>query len=414
MSNPSNLKKYTRIIDGSGYELDVNLPKSAFGDLRTVELSPIFQGSFEYTVGNTKLNTNAVNSGGTVTQASGMAVLTSGTTGGADARLQSTKPARYRSGFGGLLRFTTLFTAGIASTEQIIGLADELGSSTIFMNGYMIGFNGTVFGFHRFQNDVLTTIALANWDDPLDGSGTSGMTIDLTKINVWEIRFQYLGAGAIELWVESQTTGAFVLVHRINYANQNTSPSVHNPNFRFNMWVENNASSSVIMKCSSYAFFIEGFTQFKELHQPQFSSEEQTVASVTTELALFTIRCKTSYVSKNNFIDILIERISIAIEANNANNLGSWRLILNTALGGTPSYADINTSDSIVDIDIAGTTVTGGTTLLDGDLAGKNDRFIENLRDYFIMLTRGDTVTLAVTSVNSATFNGSLLWKELF
>lgn len=414
MGNPKNLQKFTRIIDGKGYESDVKLPKSAFGDLRTIELSPIFQGSFEYTVANTRINTNTVVSGGAVTQASGMAVLTSGTTTGASARLRSTKPAKYRSGLGGLIRFTSLFSPGVANTEQIIGLADELGSSTIFQNGYMIGYIGTVFGFHRFQNDAITTIAIADWDDPLNGSRNSGMTIDLTKLNVWEIRFQYLGAGEIELFVEDDSTGSFILVHRINYTNSNITPSVHNPNFRFNMWVENNASSSVIIKSSSYGFFIEGYTKHKELHQPQFSSEKQTVGSVTSELALFTIRCKSTYNSKNNFIDVLIERLSVAIEASSANNLGSWRLVKNATIGGSPSYSDINATDSVMEIDVAGTTVASGTTLIDGDLAGKNDKDIENLTDFQILLTRTDTLTLAVTSANSATFNGSLLWKELF
>lgn len=396
-----------------------NLPKSAFGDLRVVELSPIFQGSFEYTVGNTKINTNAVNNDGTVTQADGMAVLTSSTTTGGNARLESTKPARYRSGLGGLNRFTTLYTAGIANTEQLIGLADELGSSTIFKNGFMIGYIGTEFGFHRFQNDAVITVAKADWDDPIDGNplnkdGLSTMNIDLTKLNVWEIRFQYLGAGEIELWVEDDTTGEFILAHRINYVNKNITPSTHNPNFRFNMWVENNASSSVIIKSSSYAYFIEGYTKYKELHQPQFSSEEQTIAGVSTEAALFTIRNKTQYNSKNNFIDIIIERISIAVEAAANNNLASWRLVKNATLGGIPAYSDINATDSVVEIDVAGTTIADGITLLDGDLAGKNDRHIENITDFQILLTRTETITLAVTSVADATFDGSLLWKELF
>ena len=391
-----------------------NLPKTAFGDLRVAELSPIFAGSFEYTVDNTRLNTNAVNDGATITQANAMAVLTSGTTTNANALLVSKRHAKYRSGLGGLLRFTSLFTAGAASTEQIMGLADELGSSTIFENGYCIGYIGTVFGFHRFQNDTITTIELGNWDDPLDGSGISGMTIDLTKLNVWEIRYQYLGGGSIQLSIENVNTGEFVVVHTIHYVNTNTEPSTHNPNFHFTMWVENNASSSVIIKSSSYGYFTEGYTQYREIHQPQFSSEKQTIAGVTGEVALFTIQNKETYASKNNFIDIIIERISIAIEASQPNNLGSWRLVKNATIGGAPSYDDINTSDSVVSIDVVGTTVTDGETLVDGDLAGKNDKDIEDLIDFRFILGDGETLTLAVISANSATFNGSLLWKELF
>jgi len=43
------------------------LPFSAFEDLRTIELSPIYQGSFEYTVDNTEITTNTVTNGETLT-----------------------------------------------------------------------------------------------------------------------------------------------------------------------------------------------------------------------------------------------------------------------------------------------------------------------------------------------------------
>jgi len=41
------------------FELKINnLPLSAFGDLRTAELSPVMQNSFEYTVSNTEISWN--------------------------------------------------------------------------------------------------------------------------------------------------------------------------------------------------------------------------------------------------------------------------------------------------------------------------------------------------------------------
>lgn len=390
-------------------------PKTAFGDLRTAELSPIFQQSFEYTVDNTELTNNTVVAGGTVTQASAMAVISSSTTTGSTAEMMSLRHAKYRSGFGGLLRFTTLFTAGVAATVQYAGLADETGSSAAYKNGYMVGLDGDTFGFHRFQNDVKVSIALSAWDDPLDGTGPSGMTIDLTKLNVWELRFQFLGAGAFEIWVEDDSTGAFVLGHRVLYANLNTTPSTHNPNFHATFFVDNKATTSnLVLKTASMAYFVEGKNEFIELQQPQFSSGDQAAAAVTTEVAVFTIRNKATYVSKTNFIDILIEHFSGSIEAVAANNLGSIRLVKNATLGGTPSYSDINTSDSVVDIDTAGTTVTGGKEIIGDQLAGKNDKFSENLVDYKIILAPGDTLTLAATSVSSATFNADCLWKELF
>lgn len=59
-------------------------------------------------------------------------------------------------------------------------------------------------------------------------------------------------------------------------------------------------------------------------------------------------------------------------------------------------------------------TVTGGKELFTIPLAGKNDRSFQNITDYKIILSPGETITLAGTSANSATIKGTLLWKELF
>ena len=390
-------------------------PVTAFGDGRTAELTPIIQGSLEYTVSNTELNTNTIANTGTVTQASSMAVIATGTTTASTALFQSKQHARYRAGLGGLMRFTTLFSAPVAGTELYMGIVDEVGSSAAFKNGLAVGYDGATFGFHRFQNDVKFSIAQSSWDDPLDGSGASGMTLDQTKLNVWAINFQYLGAGAMQLFCESDKTGKFVLVHTVHYTNRNTTPSTHNPNYHFTIWAANKGTTSdVSLKCASYAYFIEGKTQYFELHQPQQSSGLTSLGSITSEVAIFTIRNKAQYASKTNFIDALLENVSASIESNNANNLGSVRLVKNATLGGTPSWSDINTSDSIIDMDTSGTTVTGGKEMLGGTLAGKNDNTDKDLLPLLIVLNPGDTLTVAGTSAGSATIEVTMLWKELF
>jgi hypothetical protein len=397
----------------SGYEFE-KLPLSAFGDLRVVEISPIFHSSFEYTVDNTEITTNSVVAGGTVTQADGMAVIGTSTTTGSTAILQSKTHARYHAGFGGLMRVSALFTAGVSGTVQYAGLADTAGSSATVKNGYMVGYDGTTFGFHRFQNDTKISVAQTSWDDPMDGTGESGMLLDSSRLNVFFIQFQYLGAGAIKLWVEREQ-GDLVLAHSIQYANSYTSPSVHNPNFYAMFIAKNGATTSnVVIKTGSYGYFVEGKTSHIEYHQPQFATGLREKTTVTTETAIFTIRCRSTYASKTNFIDIQLERLVASIEATSANNLGSVRLVKNATLGGSPSYADINTNNSVVEIDTAGTTVTGGTTLLAIPLAGKNDKSIENVTDYKFILQAGESITVAGTSANSATIVAAIMWKELF
>ncbi len=401
---------------GKSNGVDVgNFPLSAFGDLRTTELSPEFQGSFEYTVDNTDLTEKTVVNGGTITQASGMGIVTTTTTTASSSLLSSVRHARYKSGLGGLLRFTVLFTAPVAATDQYVGLADETGSSASFKNGYIIGYDGETFGYHRFQNDSKTTIAIADWDDKLDGFGASKATISQTNLNIFFIQFQYLGAGAIKIFFE-KPNGDIALVHTEKYAGLFTEPSTHNPNFHFVMFVDNKATvSNLIVKSSSYAYFVEGKTQFIELHQPENATEIIEKTSVDTEVAIVTIRNKTTYASKTNFIDIHIQNISVAIQAANANNLGDIRVVKNTTLGGDPSWADINTTNSVVEFDTAGTTLTGGVNLLPIAMAGKNDRENPDVNNKRIILGPGETLTISGTNTSgTATFRAAIQWRELF
>ncbi len=411
----SDLVEMKNYLDSNTGKNTKNInPLTAFGDLRTAELSPQFQGSFEYTVDNTDLVEKTLTNGGTATQASGMGVVTTTTTTASMAMISSKQHAKYRAGLGGVLRFTALFTPGVADTEQYIGLIDEHGSSAAFKNGFSIGYDGVTFGYHRFQNDTKITTAIASWDDPLDGSGESGETIDQTKLNVFFIQYQYLGAGAIKIYFEKQN-GDVVLVHTEKYAGLYVEPSVHNPNFHFHMHVDNKSTEeNIIMKSSSHAYFIEGKTSFIELHQPENSSSVREKITVETEVAIFTIRNKASYASKVNFIDILLLNVSAAIEANSANNIGNIKITKNTTLGGTPAYSDINTSDSVIEIDTAGTTLTGGKVLFADLLAGKNDKLSKKLSDLKIILSPGESITISGTSANSATMDAIITWRELF
>jgi hypothetical protein len=393
---------------------NTTIPLSAFGDIRTIELTPQIQGSFEYTVDNTDLNINTIIGSSTVTQSQGMAVLTTGTTTSSLALLQCTSHAKYRPGLGGLARFTALFTDCVAGTSQYAGLLDEAGSSAEFENGYALGCDGGVFSVVRFQGDVKVD-SISVFDDPLDGSGKSGINIDVTKLNVFGIRYQYLGAGFIQFLIEDPATGRLTVFHTIDYAGRNIVPSVFNPSFHFSICVDNKATTeNIIAKTASYAYFIEGMTNITELQQPQNSTDIQTKTSVTTEVAILTIRNKTTYAGKNNFINILLEHFSASIEASAANNLGSIRLVRNATLGGAPSWSDINATNSVVEIDTSGTTVTGGSTLMTIPLAGKNDKAIINIISLQSIVHEGDTVTIAGTSANSATIKAEILWKELF
>lgn len=403
---------YVMQIDAVGRV--ISQMNTSFGEQLVAQLYPQFQISFEYTVSNTEINTNTVTGSGTVTQADAMAIIGTGTTTGSKAQLESAHHARYRPGMGGVIRFSSLFSTPVAGTKQYFAIADELGSSATFKNGLGIGYNGTTLSIARWQNDTLNEVARSSWNDKLDGTGASGVTLDTTKLNVFYITFQYLGAGPMYFWMIHPTTGVPFIFHTIAYGNANVVPSTYMPNFSFIVLADNGATTSnIVMKCGSYAYFVEGMTNLIDTHQIQNSSNTRQKTTVTTEVAILTIRNKSTFASKTNHIDILLEKFSGSIEASSANNLGEVRLVKNATLGGVPSWSDINTTNSIVEIDTSGTTVTGGKELTASELAGKNAQVNENLVPYEFIIHPGETVTISGSSANSATIRAALLWREL-
>ena len=62
-------------------------------------------------------------------------------------------------------------------------------------------------------------IAQADWNRDTFES------LDPQKGNVYEIKYQYLGFGNIDFYVEGNN--GFVLVHRLEYVNKNILPSAH-------------------------------------------------------------------------------------------------------------------------------------------------------------------------------------------
>lgn len=69
-----------------------------------------------------------------------------------------------------------------------------------------------------------TKVAKASWNgDKLDGTGLSGMTIDLTKVNLYWIDYQWLGAGRIRFGVFAPD-GSRVVCHTVQNAGANALP----------------------------------------------------------------------------------------------------------------------------------------------------------------------------------------------
>ena len=144
-------------------------PQTAFGELLTGALDQKISLRFDYNINTRQVSTTTTNSA-TITQSNSKAVLSTGTTTGSDATLDSRDLLKYNNGLGILARFTAVFTIGVANTVQRIGLGDST-------DGFHFGYDGATFGIFRYQNSSKTFTAQSSWNvDVMDGTGPSGVT----------------------------------------------------------------------------------------------------------------------------------------------------------------------------------------------------------------------------------------------
>jgi hypothetical protein len=382
--------------------LQVDLPRGAFGEISTIQPTPVVQGSFIYNI-NSDIFDTASSGGGTTTQASAMAVLQTDTSANSYAEITTKRYLKYRPGQGAHLRGTALFTSGVSGSEQLFGAGDP-------DDGLFFGYDGSSFGILTRVDGTNTWIPQASWsDDVMDGTGPSGRTLDPTKGNVFDIQFQWLGFGMIRFGIEDEETGRFTPVHRIDFANNNTSPSLFNPSFPVMWRVENTSNTSnLTLKGASCIGEVEG----KISYLGPTNSIGNTKTGITTTLTnILTIRNKSTYQSLNNRTPINALKYSIAVDG---TQTAEFELVKNATLGGTPSYTDISTSTSVVDYDTSGTTVTGGAVVDFGSL-GKEDSVSVSPRIEDFILLPGETLTLAVNATGgTTTATVGIRWVEDF
>ena len=129
------------------------------------------------------------------------------------------------------------------------------------------------------------------WMEQGGATNPTAQTLDPTKGNVYQMKFQWLGFGAITFGVEDASTGVIVPVHRIQYANTNTEVHLLNPSFPMTSRVGNTTNNSnITVKTASMASEIEGKIR---LLGPRNTISNTKTGVGTTLTNIVTIRNKT-------------------------------------------------------------------------------------------------------------------------
>ncbi len=261
-----------------------------------------------------------------------------------------------------------------------------------------------------------TPIAQTAWNtdrflfstDP--SNSPSGITLDPSQGNVYQIKYQWLGFGLISFFIEDPGDGDLHLVHRIEYANAFTIPSVNNPTLPLYVSVKNTSNATdIVMKLGSMAGFVEGRDILPGL--PHSLSVETTGLS-TAETPVMTIHSHDIYQSTLNRVKIKMTIGSVSVDGTKNSII---RVRKNTVLTGPVSFSSLDSSVSTIHRDTAATGVSGGTIVF-AEAAAKVDTILIDFEKLGITLVAPEFLTITVQATAAASIDAvtTLNWQELF
>lgn len=299
-------------------------------------------------------------------------------------------------------------TEAVGSTVIFISWTDGAKSGTYSLSGATTAV-GTFAQDLAGVTRVVTDVIQSSWNvDKMDGSGPSKMILDQTKGNVYQIRYQWLGFGMISYFIENSVTGEFQLVHKIEFGNINTDPSLQNPTLPICMFVRNDSNTTdIVLQSSSLAGFVEG----KDPELGILTGTSGTNLSVgTTPIPILSVRNKVVFQSEINRTKVKMQKLSVSTDAVNAIKI---RVMLNPLLIAS-NWIDVSTDTSVMQEDTSATSSTGGVELFSFSM-GKTDTQIIDVATMNILTFPGTHITIDAEALggNTSDVIVSANWTEM-
>ena len=191
--------------------------------------------------------------GGSASASGGTATFSTSTNSNGNSKGVTAQTTIYHSGAEMYALFTAAWPTGggSAGSFQRIGLYDD-------NDGFFIGYEGTTFGVTVRKGGSDTQTAKSSFsEDDLTGGASSRFTragspeaIDLTKLNVFRVRFGWLGSAPIEFEILGPDDN-WVLFHEIKQPNLSATASIENADLPVTAHVDNNGANSTDLQILS-------------------------------------------------------------------------------------------------------------------------------------------------------------------
>ena len=183
----------------------------------------------------------------------------------------------------------------------------------------------------------------ADWNgDKLDGTGPSGYNIDLTKINLYWIDYQWLGAGRVRFGIY-EPSGARLVCHSFANAGAFNLPYMRTGTLPLRTENVNTgtAGASSELREVCMAAYTEG--DFKDYAFWRGADMEANNVTVTTNTHLLSVKSKASINGKHNSVQTYPETlnvyctnpVSITLWQTTSLTGGSWALTSDSSIDGS-------------------------------------------------------------------------------
>ena len=336
----------------------------AFGRLRVSEPFTLFDSSFRY--GDTALWSTATATGGTAVfnTAQGLMNLNVTTANGSAVRRQTTKVFSYQPGKSLLVMTTFVCAAPKANLDQKIGYYSS-------DNGYFLEQDGltTYFVERSAVSGAITNtrVAQSAWNvDPMNGTGPSGITLDISKSQILWMDIEWLGVGTVKMGFVID--GVFYICHTWDHANLIASTYITTASLPLSCEIINTGVTASISTFKQICSTVISEGGYGLTGLQQSVGTPITAAKVLTTAGTFypvvSLRLKATR------LDAIAILTAVSILGNGNNETFRWEVRGNGVTTGG-SWVSAGATSS-VEYNLTGTAYTGGRILAAGYTSSSN------------------------------------------
>lgn len=336
----------------------------AFGRIRTSAPLTLFDSSHRYSDNGLWATSTANGGSATFDANAGLVNLAVTTTSGSEVIRETTKCFSYQPGKSLLVMSTFTFAAAKTGLRQRVGYYGTNNGMYLELANNDLNF---VERSYSTGSLVETRVSKANWNiDPMDGTGPSNLTLDITKSQILWMDIEWLGLGTVRLGFI--INGKFIHCHSFHHANIITGTYITTASLPLRYEITNTAAtaSSSTLKQVCSTVISEGGYELRGLQQAIGTNitAPYTLTVAGTYYPIISLRLKSAY------LDAIVILTAISILGASANANYNWRVMANnTTTGGTWTSAGAN---SAVEYNLTGTATTGGRILAEGYFSSTN------------------------------------------